>query len=90
MPLRVQKTPDPPGTVPRGDGQGRAVGVAAEPVGTAYYSTSGRRGRQPMPLPAMLRSHCMQQWFSFSDRQIGGCALRNRERAPFCGLCRCH
>jgi IS5 family transposase len=32
--------------------------------------TSGRRGRQPMPLLAMLRIHCMQQWFSFSDRQM--------------------
>jgi len=35
-----------------------------------HYPTAGRRGRQPMPLPAMLRIHFMQQWFSFSDRQM--------------------
>ncbi len=35
-----------------------------------YYPTSGRRGRQPMPLSAMFRIHCMQNWFSFSDRQM--------------------
>ncbi len=35
-----------------------------------HYPSSGRRGRQPMPLLAMLRIHCMQQWFSFSDRQM--------------------
>ena len=37
-----------------------------EPV----YPTSGRRGRQPMALAGMLRIHCMQNWFSFSDRQM--------------------
>ena len=36
----------------------------------SHYPTSGRRGRQPMPLLAMLRIHCMQQWFSFSYRQM--------------------
>ncbi len=35
-----------------------------------YYPTTGRRGRQPMPLSAMFRIHCMQNWFSFSDRQM--------------------
>ena len=35
----------------------------------AYYS-SGRRGRQPMPLAAMLRIHFTQNWFSFADRQM--------------------
>jgi IS5 family transposase len=34
------------------------------------YPTSGRCGRQPMPLASMLRIHCMQNWFSFSDRQM--------------------
>jgi IS5 family transposase len=34
------------------------------------YPTAGRRGRQPTPLPAMLRIHFMQQWFNFSDRQM--------------------
>ena len=36
----------------------------------AHYPQSGRRGRQPMPLSNMLRIHCMQQWFSYSDRQM--------------------
>jgi IS5 family transposase len=34
------------------------------------YPTTGRRGRQPMPLSSMLRIHCMHQWFSYSDRQM--------------------
>ncbi len=34
------------------------------------YPTSGRRGRQPMPLAGMLRIHCLQNGFSFSDRQM--------------------
>jgi IS5 family transposase len=34
------------------------------------YPTSGRRGCQPVPLASMLRIHCMQNWFSFSDRQM--------------------
>ncbi|WP_340123687.1 IS5 family transposase [Methylobacter svalbardensis] len=34
------------------------------------YPIAGRRGRQPMPLASMLRIHCMQNWFSFSDRQM--------------------
>jgi IS5 family transposase len=33
------------------------------------YPTTGRRGRQPMPLASMLRIHGMQNGFSFSDRQ---------------------
>jgi IS5 family transposase len=34
------------------------------------YPRSGRRGRQPMPLASLLRIHCLQNWFSFSDRQM--------------------
>jgi IS5 family transposase len=34
------------------------------------YPTTGRRGRQSMPLASMLRIHCMQNWFRFSDRQM--------------------
>ncbi len=34
-----------------------------------HYPTSGRRGRQPMPLESMLRIYCVQQWYNFSDRQ---------------------
>ena len=35
-----------------------------------HYPQSGRRGRQPMALNRMLRIHCIQHWFSYSDRQI--------------------
>src|SRR5574340_1459170 len=35
-----------------------------------HYPKSGRRGRPPMGLSAMLRIYLMQQWFSFSDRQM--------------------
>lgn len=35
-----------------------------------YYPKSGRRGRQPMSLNRMLRIYCLQQWFSYSDRQM--------------------
>jgi len=35
MPLRVQKTPDPSGAVPGGEGKGRAMGVAVGTVGSA-------------------------------------------------------
>lgn len=34
------------------------------------YPASGRRGRQPMVLASMLRIHCIQNRFSFSDRQM--------------------
>ncbi|MGR8941810.1 MAG: transposase, partial [Gammaproteobacteria bacterium] len=36
----------------------------------SHYPARGRRGRQPMPLSRMLRIYCMQQWFSYSDRQM--------------------
>jgi IS5 family transposase len=32
-----------------------------------YYPKAGRRGRQPMPLPSMLRIYFMQQWYALSD-----------------------
>ncbi|MCD2451133.1 IS5 family transposase [Methylicorpusculum oleiharenae] len=35
-----------------------------------HYPKSGRRGWQPMALNRMLRIYCMQQWFSYSDRQM--------------------
>ncbi len=35
-----------------------------------HYPTTGRPGRQPMALSSMFRIYCMQQWFSFSDRQM--------------------
>jgi len=35
-----------------------------------HYPTTGRRGRQPMPLNSMFRIHCVQHWFNFSDRQM--------------------
>lgn len=35
-----------------------------------YYPKSGKQGRQPKDLESMFRIHCMQQWFSYSDRQM--------------------
>jgi len=32
-----------------------------------HYPQSGRKGRQPMPLQAMLPIYFMQQWYAFSD-----------------------
>ena len=44
----------------------RALLAVLEP----HYPTTGRRGRPPAKLETMLRIHLMQQWFSFSDRQM--------------------
>ena len=33
----------------------------------APYYPEGKNGRPPFELEAMLRIHCMQQWFSLSD-----------------------
>jgi IS5 family transposase len=35
-----------------------------------HYPRSGGVGRQPKGLHSMLRIHCMQHWFSYSDRQM--------------------
>lgn len=35
-----------------------------------HYPRNGRLCRQPMGLERMLHIHCMQQWFSYSDRQL--------------------
>lgn len=32
-----------------------------------HYPTPGRPGRQPYPLPTMLRVHLLQQWYALSD-----------------------
>jgi IS5 family transposase len=34
------------------------------------YPESGKQGRQPKGLEIMFRIHCMQNWFSYSDRQM--------------------
>jgi len=34
------------------------------------YPRPGRVGRQPKGLQSMLRIHCMQHWFNYSDRQM--------------------
>lgn len=53
-----------------------------------HYPTSGRRGRQPMPLAAMPRIHCMQQWFSFSDRQMEDALYEIESVRRFAGFSR--
>jgi len=35
-----------------------------------YYPKSGQQGRQPKGLEIMFRIHCMQNWFTYSDRQM--------------------
>lgn len=35
-----------------------------------HYPKAGKQGRQPKGLESMFRIHCMQNWFSFSDRQM--------------------
>jgi len=35
-----------------------------------HYPKAGQQGRQPKGLESMFRIHCMQNWFSFSDRQM--------------------
>ncbi len=35
-----------------------------------HYPKSGKQGRQPKDLETMFRIHCMQNWFSYSDRQM--------------------
>lgn len=35
-----------------------------------HYPKSGKQGRQPKGLETMFRIHCMQNWFSYSDRQM--------------------
>jgi len=35
-----------------------------------HYPESGRQGRPPKDLESMFRIHCMQNWFSYSDRQM--------------------
>jgi len=35
-----------------------------------HYPKSGMQGRQPKGLEIMFRIHCMQNWFSYSDRQM--------------------
>jgi len=35
-----------------------------------HYPKAGRQGRQPKGLESMFRIHCMQHWFSYSDRQM--------------------
>jgi len=35
-----------------------------------HYPKSGKQGRPPKDLESMFRIHCMQHWFSYSDRQM--------------------
>ena len=34
----------------------------------ALFMPEGKRSRPPFPVESLLRIHCMQQWFTLSDR----------------------
>ena len=50
------------------------------------YPTSGRRGRQPMPLESMFRIYCMQNWFNLSDRQMEDALYEIESMRRFAGF----
>jgi len=51
-----------------------------------YYPTSGRRGRQPKPLEAMLRIYFMQQWYAMSDPGMEDALYEIESMRRFAGL----
>ncbi|MCZ7599514.1 MAG: IS5 family transposase [Gammaproteobacteria bacterium] len=51
-----------------------------------YYPTSGRRGRQPKPLQAMLRIYFMQQWYAMSDPGMEDALYEIESMRRFAGL----
>ena len=42
-----------------------------------YPKMGPQGGRQPFPLPTMLRIYCLQQWYNLSDPGRRGRALRH-------------
>ena len=51
-----------------------------------HYPTTGRRGRPPMPLAAMLRIYFMQQWYSLSDPAMEDALYEIESMRRFAGL----
>lgn len=51
-----------------------------------YYPQSGRRGRQPMPLEAMLRIYFLQQWYALSDPAMEDALYEVESMRRFAGL----
>ena len=51
-----------------------------------HYPQSGRRGRQPMPLEAMLRIYFLQQWYALSDPAMEDALYEVESMRRFVGL----
>lgn len=51
-----------------------------------HYPTSGRQGRQPKPLEAMLRIYFMQQWYAMSDPGMEDALYEIESMRRFAGL----
>jgi IS5 family transposase len=51
-----------------------------------HYPQAGRRGRQPMPLSAMLRIYFMQQWYALSDPGMEDALYEIESMRRFAGL----
>ena len=51
-----------------------------------HYPKSGCRGRQPMPLPVMLRIYFMQQWYALSDPAMEDALYEIESMRRFAGL----
>jgi IS5 family transposase len=59
---------------------------ALEALIQPHYPTSGRRGRPPMPLSAMLRIHFMQLWYAMSDPAMEDALYEIESMRAFAGL----
>jgi len=53
-----------------------------------HYPKSGKVGRQPKDLQSMLCIHCMQHWFSYSDRQMEDALYEVESIRHFAGFAR--
>lgn len=51
-----------------------------------HYPKAGRRGRQPMPLPTMLRIYFLQQWYALSDPGMEDSLYEIESMRRFAGL----
>jgi len=51
-----------------------------------HYPKSGKQGRQPKGLEVMFRIHCMQNWFTYSDRQMEDALYETESIRRFAGF----